>query len=268
MDIREEGGGGGEDGGRWGGQGGGRGGHRQFCPQKVAHVGLSLATEAQQSNHSILPIESLRIRSNTACSRFLQSFALPDKALQLTQKPEHNERFARQYRHEPPPLKLRSPSFKSQHFFSYSNHFHDDGIHRQTHVHTHAKRARGQEGEKRRRARGREEENGGEKGREGKRKEKGKVKSARIHRKRTGASSGTMYHTIVHTSVKHTLCCVHIMYLVCCAGESVCATSHLLYFPCRVAAGYATPAVRHPKRNPKCMCLPSVAKRCMDAKKK
>ena len=36
--------------------------------------------------------------------------------------------------------------------------------------------------------------------------------------------------------------------LVCCVGEYVCATSHLLHFlPCHVAAGYATPAVRHQK---------------------
>ena len=53
--------------------------------------------------------------------------------------------------------------------------------------------------------------------------------TARIHRKRTGASTGTMYHTIKHSSLKHSLRCVHIMHLVCCVQASVCATSHLLY---------------------------------------
>ena len=43
--------------------------------------------------------------------------------------------------------------------------------------------------------------------------------TARIHRKRIGASSGTMYHTIKHSSVKQTLRCIHIMHLVCCVGE-------------------------------------------------
>ena len=67
--------------------------------------------------------------------------------------------------------------------------------------------------------------------------------------KKIGAQTGTMYHTIKHPSVKHTLRCVYIMHLVCCAGESVCATSHLQnVFRCRVAVGCAKPAVRHQKK--------------------
>ena len=38
--------------------------------------------------------------------------------------------------------------------------------------------------------------------------------SARIHRKRIGASSVTMYHKIKHSSVKHSLRCLHLMHLV------------------------------------------------------
>ena len=71
-------------------------------------------------------------------------------------------------------LRLRSPSFNSQHF-SYSNHFQDHGIYTDTHMHTHARRAR--------RARGREW-----------------MESARFRRKRIGASPGTMCHTIQHAS--------------------------------------------------------------------
>ena len=41
-------------------------------------------------------------------------------------------------------------------------------------------------------------------------------------------------------------------------------TLAIFVLPCRVAAGYATPAVRPTKRNPKCICFPSVATRCME----
>ena len=102
-----------------------------------------------------------------------------------------------------------------------------------------------------------------------KRREKRRAKRAGAGRERVGAGYGAMYHTIKHSSVKYSLRCVCIMHLVCCVGESVCATSHLPYvLPCRVAAGYATPAVRPPKGNPKCICLPSVAKRCTEGHEK
>ena len=68
-----------------------------------------------------------------------------------------------------------------------------------------------------------------------------------------------------YSSVERALRSVCVMHLVCCVGESVCATSHLQYFvPSHVAAGYATLAVRPLKGNPKCICLPSVAKRCIE----
>ena len=80
------------------------------------------------------------------------------------------------------------------------------------------------------------------------REEKGEEKCE--ERKNPQANSGTMYHSIKHSSVKHTLPCVHVMHLVCCVGESVCATSHLPHVsPCRAAAVYETPAVRHHKEN-------------------
>ncbi len=57
------------------------------------------------------------------------------------------------------------------------------------------------------------------------------------------------------------VCAVYVSCIWCAVGESVCATAHLLFaLPCRVAAEYATPAVRPPKGNPKCICLPSVCK--------
>ena len=69
-------------------------------------------------------------------------------------------------------------------------------------------------------------------------------------KKCVGVDFGVVCHTIKHTSVKHTLRCLHIMHLVRCVGQSVCATSHLLYVqPRHVAAGYATPAVRPQKGN-------------------
>ena len=43
---------------------------------------------------------------------------------------------------------------------------------------------------------------------------------------------------VARASVERALRCVRIMHLVCCVGESVCATSHLLnVLPGRVAAG-------------------------------
>ena len=98
-----------------------------------------------------------------------------------------------------------------------------------------------------------------------KRREKRRAKRAGAGKERVGPGHGAMYHQIKHSSVKYSLRCVCIMYLVCCVGESLWATSHLLYvLPCR---SHATRAVRPPKRNPKCICLPSVAKRCMEATK-
>ena len=71
------------------------------------------------------------------------------------------------------------------------------------------------------------------------------MKGVGTSKKSVGVDFGVVCHTIKHTSVKHTLRCLHIMHLVCCVGQSVCATSHLLYVqPRHVAAGYATPAVR------------------------
>ena len=87
-------------------------------------------------------------RLSTTCHRFHQSFALPDKAVQfqlswgkqaarlfgwsIALLSKHNERCKRQYRHEPPPafalLRQGSPSFKSRHSLSYTNHFQDHGI--------------------------------------------------------------------------------------------------------------------------------------------
>ena len=70
---------------------------------------------------------------------------------------------------------------------------------------------------------------------------------ARIHRKRIGASSGTMYHTIKHSSVKHSL--RYISCIKCAVSGHLSALHHTCYmfYACRVAAGYATPAVRHQK---------------------
>ena len=95
-----------------------------------------------------------------------------------------------------------------------------------------------------------------------KRREKNWVKSVRIYRKHIRVSFGAVCHAVARSSVKFYLRSVCIMHLVCCMGESVCATSHLLYvLPCRVAAWHATPAVRPPKGNPKCIWL---AKRCKE----
>ena len=88
-------------------------------------------------------------------------------------------------------------------------------------------------------------------------------------KKRIGTKTGAVCHAVARSSVERALRCVRVVQLVCCVGESVCATSHLLYvLPCRVAAGYATPAVRPPEVNPKCICLPSVEKRCIEGHEK
>ena len=78
-----------------------------------------------------------------------------------------------------------------------------------------------------------------------------------------------MYLTIKHSSVKHTLRCVLTMPLVCCVGESVCATSHLLYvLPCRVAAEYAAPTVRHQKETRNAFACQALLRYVWRAKKK
>ena len=64
---------------------GGQGGHRQFCLPKFAHVGLSRASDVHRRNPWIFPIFKFEKRSRTTCSRFLQSFALPDEAVQFQQ---------------------------------------------------------------------------------------------------------------------------------------------------------------------------------------
>ena len=122
------------------------------CVWCVPRRVLTYPTEVRQRNRRFLPISSFENKSNTACSRFLQSFALPDEncstpaSMKKTykknqpldgsiclspQETECNERFARQYRYEPPQenspalLTLRSPSFGSSHLCPNSNHFQD-----------------------------------------------------------------------------------------------------------------------------------------------
>ena len=51
--------------------------------QNFAHVGLSRASEVHQRNPTFFPIFKFKNRSRTTCSPFLQSFALPDKVVQL-----------------------------------------------------------------------------------------------------------------------------------------------------------------------------------------
>ena len=97
-------------------------------------------------------------RSRTTCSRFLQSFAFPDEAVQLqlsmekrwrapavrlfclsfAAKPKYNERCARHYRYSTrfspnfALLRLRSTSFQVLTLLSYSNHFQDHGMYTYT----------------------------------------------------------------------------------------------------------------------------------------
>ena len=99
------------------------GGRRHFRLPKFAHVGLSLASEAHQKNPLDLTHIQFENKSRTTRSRFLQSFALPDKAVELQLIPretlertgcemvrfvfrpfsKHKKRFARRYRNEPSP---------------------------------------------------------------------------------------------------------------------------------------------------------------------
>ena len=112
-----------------------RGGHRQFCLPKFAHVRLSRASEVHRRSFWIFPIFKFENRSRTTCPRFLQSFA---------SRPffsKHNERCERQYRHKPQLafvlLRQGSPSFKSRHSLSYSNHFQHHGIYTYTCTYNH-----------------------------------------------------------------------------------------------------------------------------------
>ena len=57
--------------------------HRQFCLPKFAHVGCSLDHRGSPKKPLDLTHVQLENRSRTTCSRFLQSFALPDKVVQL-----------------------------------------------------------------------------------------------------------------------------------------------------------------------------------------
>ena len=57
--------------------------HRQFCLPKFAHVRLSLDPRGSPKKPLDLTHVQFENRSRTTCSRFLQSFALPDKVVQL-----------------------------------------------------------------------------------------------------------------------------------------------------------------------------------------
>ena len=58
-------------------------GHRQFCLPKFAHVGLSLDRRGSPKKPLDLTRFQCEKRSRTTCSRFLQSFALPGKAVEF-----------------------------------------------------------------------------------------------------------------------------------------------------------------------------------------
>ena len=58
-------------------------GPRQFCSPKFAHVGLSRGPQVQQKKPLDLTHSRFENRSRTTCPRFLQSFALPDEAVEL-----------------------------------------------------------------------------------------------------------------------------------------------------------------------------------------
>ena len=63
---------------------------------------------------------------------------------------------------------------------------------------------------------------------------------------------------VERSSVERALRCVRVVHLVCCVGESVCATSHLLnVLPCRVRNTRCTPAKRKPEMH-------LLAKRCKE----
>ena len=57
--------------------------HRQFCLPKFAHVRLSVVPRGSPKKPFDLTHFQFENRSRTTCSRFLQSFALPDKVVQL-----------------------------------------------------------------------------------------------------------------------------------------------------------------------------------------
>ena len=75
------------------------GNHRQFCLPKFAHVELSRASEAHRRNFWIFPIFKFENRSRTSCHRFLQSFALPDKACAGNTRTSKRHRVCRQHAH-------------------------------------------------------------------------------------------------------------------------------------------------------------------------
>ena len=72
----------------------------------------------------------------------------------------------------------------------------------------------------------------------------------RIHNKRTGTKTGAVCHAVARSSVEPPLRCVRIMHLVCCVGESVCATPHLLPCCCGVRNTRCTPTRRKPEMQP------------------
>ena len=56
-------------------------GDRQFCLPKICHVGLSLGSRGSPKKPLDLKHFQFENRSRTTCPRFLQSSALPDKAV-------------------------------------------------------------------------------------------------------------------------------------------------------------------------------------------
>ena len=94
--------------------------------------------KVHQKKHLDLTHVKFENKSNTARSRFLQPFASPDETVILRKLwreqatgciglsfnpiPEHNERFARQYCHEPPPeFSLTAPFSGCVHHLSSPN---------------------------------------------------------------------------------------------------------------------------------------------------
>ena len=78
-----------------------------------------------------------------------------------------------------------------------------------------------------------------------------------------------MYHTITHSSAKHTLRCLHIILLVNCV-RNLSALHHTRNnFSLRhIATRYVSSAVRHQIEKYPCICLSSVAKGCRKSKTK
>ena len=89
-------------------------------------------------------------------------------------------------------------------------------------------------------------------------------------KERVGAGFDAVCHAVARSLVKYSLRCVCVLCIWCAVSGKLYALHDTCFFvlPCRVAAEYATPTVRPPKGNPKCMCLPSVAKRCIDGQEK